>query len=92
MFDYAMDRAKFLDNYLQMEGKLLGPLHGLPISVKVRFYYLKLQIGLTGTFRIASISRVFLPLSDTFHFTRDLHQRKIRRLSTYYLTWALLFL
>ncbi|KKY25176.1 putative fatty-acid amide [Phaeomoniella chlamydospora] len=30
----ALDRAKYLDDYLAKEGKPIGPLHGLPISVK----------------------------------------------------------
>lgn len=30
----ALSRAAFLDNYLKQNGKPLGPLHGLPISVK----------------------------------------------------------
>jgi amidase len=34
-FDKALERAKFLDSYLEKEGKPLGPLHGLPISLKV---------------------------------------------------------
>lgn len=31
----ALGRAKFLDEYYRREGKVSGPLHGLPISVKV---------------------------------------------------------
>lgn len=34
-FDVAIDRAKYLDDYLSKEGKPIGPLHGLPISIKV---------------------------------------------------------
>jgi amidase len=34
-FDQAMERAKYLDQHLEREGKPLGPLHGIPISVKV---------------------------------------------------------
>ncbi|PSN60183.1 amidase [Corynespora cassiicola Philippines] len=30
----ALDRAKELDDYFQKHGKTIGPLHGLPISVK----------------------------------------------------------
>ncbi|KAH8694111.1 amidase signature domain-containing protein [Talaromyces proteolyticus] len=33
-FDQAIERARFLDDYLQREGRVVGPLHGLPISVK----------------------------------------------------------
>lgn len=32
-----MERAKYLDEYLQREGKPVGPLHGLPISIKDSF-------------------------------------------------------
>ncbi|EHL01125.1 putative Acetamidase [Glarea lozoyensis 74030] len=37
MFPEAIERAKFLDKYLIDNGKPLGPLHGLPISVKDGF-------------------------------------------------------
>lgn len=30
----ALERAKYLDDYLQTNGKTIGPLHGLPVSVK----------------------------------------------------------
>ena len=36
-FDQALERAKHLDEHLAKEGKPLGPLHGLPISVKDSF-------------------------------------------------------
>jgi Asp-tRNA(Asn)/Glu-tRNA(Gln) amidotransferase A subunit family amidase len=35
MFDAAKTRAIFLDEYLAREKKTIGPLHGLPVSVKV---------------------------------------------------------
>ncbi|CAI7623513.1 unnamed protein product [Penicillium bialowiezense] len=38
MFDEARERALFLDN-LRAQGKLAGPLHGLPISIKDNFNY-----------------------------------------------------
>ena len=34
MPEAALERATFLDNYLRETGKPIGPLHGLPISVK----------------------------------------------------------
>ena len=34
LFAEARERAKFLDEYLSMNGKTIGPLHGLPISLK----------------------------------------------------------
>jgi amidase len=33
----ALARAKELDEYLQKNGKPVGPLHGLPISLKDQF-------------------------------------------------------
>jgi amidase len=37
MFDEAMARAREFDEFLAKEGRPLGPLHGLPISLKVPF-------------------------------------------------------
>ncbi|BCS18606.1 uncharacterized protein APUU_11434S [Aspergillus puulaauensis] len=37
LFDEAIMRAKDLDTYFQQTGKLKGPLHGLPISIKDNF-------------------------------------------------------
>jgi hypothetical protein len=40
-FPEALERARYLDSYLAREGKVVGPLHGLPISLKVsRHLYL----------------------------------------------------
>lgn len=36
-FDQAIARARELDRYLEKEGKTIGPLHGLPISLKDQF-------------------------------------------------------
>ncbi|KAL4916289.1 amidase signature domain-containing protein [Aspergillus aurantiobrunneus] len=33
-FSQALERARYLDEYLKRKGKVVGPLHGLPISVK----------------------------------------------------------
>ncbi|TIA67924.1 amidase family protein [Aureobasidium pullulans] len=37
MFDQALERARFLDEYMEKEGHPIGPLHGLPISIKDSF-------------------------------------------------------
>ncbi|KAH7555055.1 hypothetical protein BM1_07716 [Bipolaris maydis] len=37
MFDEALARARECDEYLEKQGKVLGPLHGLPISLKDSF-------------------------------------------------------
>jgi amidase len=34
LFPEALARAQFLDDHLQKTGKIVGPLHGLPISMK----------------------------------------------------------
>lgn len=36
-YDTALSRAKYLDDYLASNGEPLGPLHGLPISMKDSF-------------------------------------------------------
>jgi amidase len=38
-FNDALERAKCLDAYLAKEGKPIGPLHGLPISIKDSFKF-----------------------------------------------------
>ena len=34
LYAEALERAKYLDDYLEKNGKTIGPLHGLPISLK----------------------------------------------------------
>jgi amidase len=36
-FDQALERAKYCDEYLEKHKKPIGPLHGLPISIKDSF-------------------------------------------------------
>ena len=36
-FNRALERARELDEYLEANGKVVGPLHGLPVSIKDRF-------------------------------------------------------
>ncbi|KAK2746972.1 hypothetical protein FQN57_002544 [Myotisia sp. PD_48] len=37
LFNEGIERAKYLDDYLQKTGKTVGPLHGLPVSLKDNF-------------------------------------------------------
>lgn len=37
--DEGLARAKFLDEYLEQNGKTIGPLHGLPMSLKEHLEY-----------------------------------------------------
>jgi Asp-tRNA(Asn)/Glu-tRNA(Gln) amidotransferase A subunit family amidase len=39
LFNQALERAKWLDSYLQEHGQVFGPLHGLPVSVKDTFNF-----------------------------------------------------
>lgn len=36
-FDEGLERARYLDSYVKQHGKPIGPLHGLPISLKDTF-------------------------------------------------------
>ncbi|KAL8713136.1 MAG: hypothetical protein Q9220_002657 [cf. Caloplaca sp. 1 TL-2023] len=38
MFDFAIQIAKGLDQYYAQNGRVIGPLHGLPISLKDQFH------------------------------------------------------
>lgn len=42
-FDDAIKRGKWLDEYLAKHGRPVGPLHGLPISIKDPFNYTGVQ-------------------------------------------------
>lgn len=42
-FDDAIARAQYLDTFLAEHGKPLGPLHGVPISIKDSFRYTGVQ-------------------------------------------------
>ncbi|KAK0643850.1 amidase signature domain-containing protein [Cercophora newfieldiana] len=37
-FDQALERAQYLDEYFAEHGKTVGPLHGLPVSLKDQFH------------------------------------------------------
>ncbi|KAK2038704.1 amidase [Colletotrichum somersetense] len=37
LFDAALERARYLDEYLREHGTPFGPLHGLPVSIKDTF-------------------------------------------------------
>ncbi|KIX96407.1 uncharacterized protein Z520_07673 [Fonsecaea multimorphosa CBS 102226] len=57
-FDKALERAKYLDEYLEREGKPMGPLHGMPISLKDSF-------NLKGTYStIGYVSFIKRPAAD----------------------------
>jgi Asp-tRNA(Asn)/Glu-tRNA(Gln) amidotransferase A subunit family amidase len=48
----ALERAAFLDEHLKKTGTVVGPLHGLPISVKDQFRMKGLEtiMGLSNIF------------------------------------------
>ncbi|KAM3496495.1 hypothetical protein MY3957_000335 [Beauveria namnaoensis] len=54
-FDLALSRAKELDEYFNTHGQTVGPLHGLPITLKDHFHIKGLEtsfgyVGWIGTF------------------------------------------
>jgi amidase len=58
-FDKALDRAAQLDRYLEENGQPMGPLHGLPVSLKDIFHVAGVEttmgyIGWIGTFEGSS--------------------------------------
>jgi amidase len=50
-FDRAVMRAQELDEYLKRTGKPVGPLHGLPISLKDQFDI----VGIDSTMGMSTI-------------------------------------
>lgn len=42
-FDEAIKRGQWLDNYLAEHGRPIGPLHGVPVSIKDSFNYVGVQ-------------------------------------------------
>ncbi|KAI0115731.1 amidase signature domain-containing protein [Nemania sp. FL0031] len=54
-FDIALRRAQELDDYFEKHGKLIGPLHGIPLTLKDQFHIKGLEtsmafVGWIGTF------------------------------------------
>ena len=47
MFDEALERAKECDSYLATNDTPMGPVHGLPISLKVTIFILFIIIRWT---------------------------------------------
>lgn len=65
----ALERAKRLDEYLRKEGKVSGPLHGLPISIKVsKSYMMIVKAAITKMHRTHSASGVISLPSAIAHF------------------------
>ncbi|KAA8911691.1 acetamidase [Sphaerosporella brunnea] len=66
-FDQAIERARYLDRYLQEHGKPVGPLHGLPISLKDSFSLpgLASTVGLTS--RSFTLAQEHSVLSSMLH-------------------------
>ena len=58
LFDQAVRRAKQLDDYLATHGKPLGPLHGIPMTLKDQFNVK----GYDTT--LGYVGRAFKPASD----------------------------
>ncbi|GAA6063241.1 hypothetical protein JCM10212_000343 [Sporobolomyces blumeae] len=64
-FDKARERAKFLDDELKKTGKVVGPLHGLPVSLKCQIDVegLPVNMGYVGwTERVAKKNAVLVDI------------------------------
>ncbi|KAJ8117402.1 hypothetical protein OPT61_g1384 [Boeremia exigua] len=59
LFQPALERAIYLDDYFKTHQKLIGPLHGIPISVKDQFHIK----GVDTT--LGYVGRSFQPSSNT---------------------------
>lgn len=44
LFDEALQVAKSHDEYFRATGRLKGPLHGLPVSIKVRIFSFRVDL------------------------------------------------
>ncbi|KAF5243407.1 hypothetical protein FANTH_8229 [Fusarium anthophilum] len=58
LFESALERAKSLDEYFQKYQQLIGPLHGIPVSVKDQFNI----VGVDTT--LGYVGRSFKPARD----------------------------
>lgn len=59
LFQSALERARYLDEYLRTHHELIGPLHGIPISIKDQF-----DVQGTDT-TLGYVGRSFKPAKDT---------------------------
>jgi len=56
MFDTAMERARELDRYFKDTGKTVGPLHGLPISLKNQISVKGVEMNMCYVGRVGEIA------------------------------------
>ncbi len=69
-FDAALADAQKLDDYYAVHKKPLGPLHGLPVSLKDQFHVKDVEttmgyIGVCGIHRVSSSSKFRAMISST---------------------------
>ncbi|KAB8225849.1 amidase signature domain-containing protein [Aspergillus novoparasiticus] len=67
-FDDAIDQARHLDNFQRTHGRLIGPLHGVPMSVKDQFNIK----GLDST--LGYVCNAFTPAKSDAPLVRTLKQ------------------
>lgn len=63
MFPEAMERAKYLDD-LRSQGRMAGPLHGVPISIKDMFHVKGTEATIGIVSFLGEVSRENSPLVD----------------------------
>jgi amidase len=71
MFEEAIARAKECDDFLNKEGKVMGPLHGLPISLKVLSSLISIRVEgrMVDVFSSFSTSTTLNPLPLLLHLS-----------------------
>jgi hypothetical protein len=74
MFEEALKKAKIQDKFLAEEGKLIGPFHGIPFSIKDTFNIEGLG---SDTFILRKLSCIFL-----FHRFYYWIRKKLREASS----------
>jgi len=81
LFSSALTRAAFLDEYLARTGQPLGPLHGLPISVKDSFHVARVDssIGIASlcfkpALENASLMQLLLDAGAVIHCKTNVPQ------------------
>ncbi|EXJ94757.1 hypothetical protein A1O1_03155 [Capronia coronata CBS 617.96] len=62
-FDQGLERAKYLDQ-CRSEGKLVGPLHGLPVSIKDSFQVIGTEASIGYVSFLGKKSEINSPLVD----------------------------